>query len=134
MNKLYVGASLAEKSIAAAIIKDLSDFGYSITYDWTTHGKWTSIEELKECCGKEIAGVANCDLFFMYFPARFGTHVELGIALALYKKIILVIDRSNPTFADSNFEEKTFYQSNLISRFDDLKDAIDYAKTIFVKG
>lgn len=133
MNNLYVGSSLNEKTIASKIIKVLTDFGYSITYDWTTHGRLTSLDELKECCDKEINGVANCDLFFMYFPARFGTHVELGIALALKKKIILVVDRSNPNFANSNFEEKTFYLSDLVRRFDDLDDAIDYAKTIFQK-
>lgn len=131
MQKVYVGTSLLEKEIAQSIIADLTSCGYQVTYDWTTHGRLTNLEQLKECCYKEMDGVTNCDLFFMYFPARFGTHVELGIALALNKHIVLVVDRSNPNFDKSNFEEKTFYQADNIKRFDQLTAAIEYAKSIF---
>ena len=130
MNKAYVGTSLMEKDQARYIIKLLEDNGYTITYDWTTHGRLTNIEELKECCYKEINGVKECDLFFMYFPARFGTHVELGIALALDKQIILVVDKTNPNFSNSNFEEKTFYQADTVIRFDNLQSAVAYAKSL----
>lgn len=133
MNKVYVGASLAEKEVAQQIIQRLLSEGFIITYDWTTHGRLTDIKELKECCYKEMHGVQECDIFFMYFPARFGTHVELGIALALNKKIILVVDKANPSFGVSNFEEKTFYQADSIVRFDNIEDGIDYAKHIYQK-
>lgn len=130
MQKVYVGASLAEKETAKSIINKFIAIGFTITYDWTTHGRLTDVQELKECCYKEIGGVQDCDLFFMYFPARFGTHVELGIALALNKKIILVVDKTNPGFATSNFEEKTFYQADSIVRFDNIEDGVNYAKNL----
>lgn len=130
MNKVYVGSSLAEKETAKKIIEKLQAIGFTVTYDWTTHGRLTNTQELKECCYKEIGGVKDCELFFMYFPARFGTHVELGIALALNKKIILVVDKANHSFANSNFEEKTFYQADSIVRFDNIEDGINYAKLL----
>lgn len=126
--KAYVGSSLLEKDNAKSILDYLLNMGYEYTYDWTTHGKLTDLKELKECCYEEINGVANCDLFFMYFPARFGTHVELGIAIALNKKIILVVDKDNPNFNNSNFEEKTFYQADNIARFSNIAEGLNHAK------
>ena len=131
--KAYVGSSLVEKETARSILNALINLGYEPTYDWTTHGKLTDLKELKECCYKEIGGVEDCDLFFMYFPARFGTHVELGIALALRKHIILVVDKENPNFINSNYEEKTFYQADNIVRFDNIADGLSHASRLINK-
>ena len=48
MNKIYVGTSLYNGDKAKHFISRFKDLGMAITYDWTTHGKVETVEELIE--------------------------------------------------------------------------------------
>jgi nucleoside 2-deoxyribosyltransferase len=57
----------------------------------------------------------------MLMPARLGSHVELGIALALCKPVIIITN-------GEDFEKKSFYfldHVNIIRDIDALKGALD---------
>jgi len=103
--RVYVGASLHNAAKAKKVINRLIEAGVEITYDWTCHTPGTVIgaEELARIGVLEADGVRDCDLFFMVQPGRNGTHVELGIAIALHKPVIILHE------ADVEMEPKTFY-------------------------
>lgn len=119
MPKVYVGSSLLNATAVKSIQERFRAEGIEITYDWTTHGKVESERELIAYGHAEMAGVLSCDLFFMMHPARTGTHVELGLALAANKKIVLVNDLT--------VEQKPFYYLPNVYRFTSVDEAFDYA-------
>lgn len=121
MTKIYVASSLYNKTNVKALYKYLAYLQCSITYDWTTHGGVNDEVSLKEIGLKEYQGVVDCDVLVMLMPARLGSHVELGIALALCKPIVIITD-------GEDFEKKSFYfldHVNIIRDIDALKGALD---------
>jgi hypothetical protein len=121
MTKIYVASSLYNKTNAKALYKYLAYLQCTITYDWTTHGGVNDEASLKEIGLKEYQGVVDCDVLVMLMPARLGSHVELGIALALCKPVIIITN-------GEDFEKKSFYfldHVNIIRDIDALKGALD---------
>lgn len=119
MPKVYVGSSLLNATAVRAVQERFRSAGVEITYDWTTHGRVTSADDLAQYGRAELDGVLNSDLFFMMHPARTGTHVELGIALAAKIPIVMVNDLSA--------EQKTFYYLPNVHLFTDLEVAFSFA-------
>ena len=119
MPSVYVGTSLLNISLAKEIINKFRSHGVDISYDWTTHGQVFNSDDLYKYGTKEFDGVKSADLFFMICPARTGTHIELGIALAYGKPIVLVLDKDT--------ELKTFYFLQNVSRFSSLEVAFSFA-------
>lgn len=118
MPSVYIGSSLLNADVVKEVICRFKEQGIEITYDWTRHGRVTDEEDLKRYGMAEYRGVVECDVFFMIHPARNGTHVEMGIALACNKPIIMVIM--------DGIEQKTFYYLNNVQRFGHLEDAIQF--------
>lgn len=121
MLKVYVASSLHNKANVNDLYKYLGRLGHTITYDWTTHGGVNDPEALKSICLKEFNGVVDCDLLIMLMPARLGSHVELGVALALARPVIIVTD-------SDDFEIKSFYYMDnvhMIDGIDRLEETIN---------
>lgn len=116
--KVYVASSIFNASHIQPIIHFLREKGIEITYDWTVHGQVFDEAQLEEVGKKEYAGVVECDVLFMVFPARNGSHCELGIALALNKPVIILLDRVA--------ELKPFYFLPAVTRFQDEGEALSY--------
>jgi hypothetical protein len=124
LGKVYVGTSLHNAERAQQIQKRFRDAGCIITYDWTTHGQVHTEEELIRFGIEEEKGIQNCDVFFMIFPARTGTHWEGGLARGLQlagKKIAIVI------LMEEDQEKKTFHYLDGVSRFTDEDAAIEHS-------
>lgn len=119
MPSVYVGTSLLNAEQAKKIITRFHAAGIQITYDWTVHGQVFDEDNLRKYGVEELNGVKNADLFFMLHPARSGTHVELGIALASGIPVVLV--------HDLNAERKTFYFVPNVFRFTSIDDAFVFA-------
>ncbi len=124
--KFYVasGVSNAEKvNLAAAA---LTEAGHERTYDWTKHGDVSknTPERKREVAALESRGVAEADLVVLLLPGRFGTHAELGIALATseQKRILLWSASSAPFDGTEGF--CVFYHHPAVERvvcpFDEL--------------
>lgn len=122
MPSVYVGSSLLNANQASEVMQRFRDAGVDITYDWTPLvGQKFSDEQLGKYGIEEINGVKNADLFFMLSPARHGTHVELGIALASGKPVVMV--------DDPHAEKKTFYFVPNVFRFSSLDAAFVFTMT-----
>lgn len=70
--------------------KILEENGWKHTYNWAKNinGDET-IEDLIEYSKLEQQGIVDSDVVIILLPAGRGTHIELGMALALNKKIFL---------------------------------------------
>ncbi len=117
--KVYIASSLHNIARVKHFEQRFEEQGATITYKWSNHGQVFSEEELRKYAIGERDGVLECQLFFMVHPARFGAHVELGIAIA--NKIPIVILEETP------IEQKTFYYLEGVFKFTTEDDAFNFA-------
>jgi len=116
--KFYVASGVpnAEKVNLAA--SALQAAGHVRTYDWTTHGdvSKTPDERKREVAASESRGVLEAELVVLLLPGRFGTHAELGIALASAdnKRILLWSETSAPFDGTEGF--CVFYHHPAVER------------------
>ena len=97
--KFYIASKLGNHEQVKNLAGLLKLFGWEHTYDWTMvrSSKETDIETLKSIGQKEYAGVKDADIVIILTPQGRGTHVELGIAIAL-NKIIYICHESDEYF------------------------------------
>ncbi len=111
MKKFYVASSFRNIDAVRYIASKLAAEGYAHTYDWTKNAKareeqTATFEDLKEIGQKEMDAVMESDFIVVLLPGGKSTHVELGLALGLKKKIFLYSQDD----AFSNIEKtSTFY-------------------------
>lgn len=116
--KFYVasGVSNAEKVNQAAAA--LTFAGHTRTYDWTTHGDVSKADPdfKRHVADSESRGVQEADLVVLLLPGRFGTHAELGMALAsaANKRILLWSETSAPFDGTEGF--CVFYHHPAVER------------------
>ena len=81
---IYVASGLENREQAAALIRQLSMDGHTITYDWTQRGDVRNSGDLAmiETAQREVNAVAEAELVILLLPGGKGTHTELGLALA----------------------------------------------------
>ncbi|MCM3596160.1 nucleoside 2-deoxyribosyltransferase [Metabacillus idriensis] len=87
--KFYVASSFKNIEEVRHVSKKLKRMGYIHTYDWTQNEKASTLEDLKRIGQQEKNAVAEADFIVVLLPAGKGSHIELGIALGLNKRIIL---------------------------------------------
>ena len=63
--------------------------GWQLTYDWTLNERADTAEELQRIGLLEKVAIEDSKLVLIVLPGGKGTHVELGLAIAGKKKIIL---------------------------------------------
>lgn len=116
--KFYVasGVSNAEKVNQAASV--LKEAGHERTYDWTTHGDVSKADPnfKQHVASSESRGVLEAELVVLLLPGRFGTHAELGIALASAgnKRILLWSETAAPFDGTEGF--CVFYHHPAVER------------------
>ena len=117
--KFYVASGVpnAERVNQAAHV--LSSRGHERTYDWTKHGDVSaeSPERKREVAKTEAQAVIDAELVVLLLPGRFGTHAELGIALATCanKRVLLWSESSAPFDGEQGF--CVFYHHPAVERF-----------------
>ncbi len=106
--KFYIGSGLKNYELVNYYSSKLEENGWEHTYDWTENlSKDETIEDLKEISKLEQKGIIDSDVVIILLPAGRGTHIELGMALALNKKIFLCTDNKE----ELNIENTVgFYQ------------------------
>lgn len=88
--KFYIGSGLKNCELVDYYRKILEENGWSHTYNWTKNiNKDITIDDLIEYSKLEQKGIIDSDVVIILLPAGRGTHIELGMALALNKKIFL---------------------------------------------
>lgn len=99
--KIYVASGLANIERAAWLNTQLRGQGHDITYDWTIHGPAGHLGAagLGRIAEKEAQGVLAADLLIALLPGARGTHVEIGMALAAGRPVI-IWDETRQAFTD----------------------------------
>ena len=107
--KFYIASKLENYEQVMSLAGLLKSSGWEHTYDWTVHGsiKETNIETLKLIGQKEYDGVKNADIIIVLTPQGRGTHVELGMAIALNK--VVYICHEDAKYFQCNDNTSTFY-------------------------
>lgn len=90
--KFYIATRLENVAAHTRVARQLIAAGHVLTYDWSTHGAVfrEGLSRIKEVAHREMQGVVQADIIVMLWPGGRGTHVELGLALALGKPVIIV--------------------------------------------
>lgn len=113
--KFYIASGIWNCGLVNFYAKALEANGWQNTYDWTKQisgGK--TVGELAEYAQLEQKAIADSDAVILLLPAGRGAHVELGMALALKKKIYLCA-AAKEAFSVKN--TVAFYQLPDIVRF-----------------
>ena len=68
----------------------MEENGWRHTYNWAKNINYEeTVEDLIEYSKLEKKGIIDSDVVIILLPAGRGSHIELGMAIALNKKIIL---------------------------------------------
>jgi nucleoside 2-deoxyribosyltransferase len=87
-SRFYLATRKDRSDEADALAASLAEHGWERTYTWSALDP-SNTEGFAEVALKEIAGVRDADALIVLLPGGFGTHVEIGAALALEKPVIL---------------------------------------------
>ncbi|NQD65628.1 group-specific protein [Bacillus haikouensis] len=112
--KFYIASSLKNIHNVRYISEKLKLNGHTHTFDWTTLNPAVSLEKLQEIGQLEKEAVIQADVVIMLLPAGKGSHIELGIALALDKRIILYSSHGDINNLD---ETSSFYHLSQVEKF-----------------
>jgi nucleoside 2-deoxyribosyltransferase len=87
----YIASKLRNAESVKLVSRALADDGHVLTYDWTPHGPvWREgWERCRQVAVFETEGVKDADVVIVLLPGGFGTHTELGAALALGKPVVM---------------------------------------------
>lgn len=90
--RIYIATTLSNAPRAQALAEWLATHGAYVTYDWMSHGAQGHMGagHLANIAAKELAGVAEADAVIVLLPGGRGTHVEMGAALALGKRVVII--------------------------------------------
>lgn len=88
--KFYIGSGMKSCELVNYYSKILEEKGWKYTYNWAKNinGDET-IKDLIEYSKLEQQGIIDSDDVIILLPAGRGTHIEIGMSLALNKKIFL---------------------------------------------
>ena len=88
--RFYIGSGMKNHDLVDAYAKRLKESGWEQTYCWTKCiGMDATLDTLAEYAERERKGVADADVVIILLPAGRGAHIELGMALALRKRVFL---------------------------------------------
>ena len=86
--RFYLATRKDRSAQAAALLAALKAQGWERTLDWSEKGD-PDPDGYPEIAVAELAGVRDADVLIVLLPGGFGTHVEIGAALALGKPVSL---------------------------------------------
>jgi len=90
--KFYVGSKYCERNKAKKLMKELERQGHKNTCDWTNHSI-VDAEHLRQYALDDVRGVKKAKVVIFLFEKKHkykGCFVEMGVALAKNKKVIVI--------------------------------------------
>lgn len=88
--KFYVGSGMKNCEDVNKYAIMLKENGWEQTYDWVKNvSDDVSRDDMIKYASLEQDGVARADVVIILLPAGRGAHIELGMAMALNKRIFL---------------------------------------------
>ena len=110
----YIASSFNNIEKVRELSNRLKTKGYVHSYDWTQNERANSFEALSSIGTKEKEAVINSDFFVILLPAGKGSHIELGIALGLGKRIYLYSETNEIYEYDKT---STFYHVEGVDKY-----------------
>ena len=88
--KFYIGSGMKNCELVNYYANLLKENGWEQTYDWVKNvSDDVSLEDMIEYATLESQGIVDSDIVIILLPAGRGAHIELGMAMALNKRIFL---------------------------------------------
>lgn len=87
MRRFYLATRKDRAAEATAVAQALQARGWERTLDWGTGDD--KAESYTEIALAELAALRTADLLIVLLPGGYGTHVEIGAALALEKPVVI---------------------------------------------
>lgn len=87
--RYYLSTRKDRSDAAAGLIEALGAAGWERTYTWRDLGNVVAGEAFAAAAMAELEAVRAADVLVVLLPGGFGTHVEIGAALALGKPVVL---------------------------------------------
>ena len=88
--KFYVGSGMKNCELVNYYAKLLKENGWEQTHDWVKNvSDDISRDDMIKYASLESQGIVDADVVIMLLPGGRGAHIELGMAMALNKKIFL---------------------------------------------
>lgn len=88
--KFYVGSGMKNCELVNYYAKLLKENGWEQTHDWVKNvSDDISRDDMIKYASLESQGIIDSDVVIILLPAGRGAHIELGMAMALNKKIFL---------------------------------------------
>lgn len=88
--RFYVGSGMKNLELVNYYAKLLKENGWEQTHDWVKNvSDDISKDDMIKYASLESQGVVDADVVIMLLPGGRGAHIELGMAMALNKKIFL---------------------------------------------
>ena len=89
--KFYIASRFENCEQVNDLAGKLKSAGWTQTHDWTSPGtsKESSVEMITQAGIRAFNGVKEADVIIILTPQGRGTHTELGMAIALNKRIYL---------------------------------------------
>ncbi|WP_144569207.1 nucleoside 2-deoxyribosyltransferase [Bacillus pseudomycoides] len=91
----YIASSFQNKHLVQFVASQLKEEGWHHTYNWTQNERATNREQLQKIGQAEKQAIQNADVFLLLLDGGNGSHTELGMAIALEKKIYMY-HKNNP--------------------------------------
>ncbi|MCA1065791.1 nucleoside 2-deoxyribosyltransferase [Rossellomorea sp. AcN35-11] len=85
----YIASGFSNKDRVRYVSEALKMEGHIHTYDWTVNERASTFEDLRYIGQKEKDGIIHSHIVIVLLPGGKGSHVELGMAIALDKRVIL---------------------------------------------
>ena len=107
--KFYIASSLVNYEQVRDLSRLLRNAGWEHTFDWTLYCpvKENDAETLMSVGEKEYEGIRQSDVVIILTPQGRGTHIELGMAIALNK--IIYLCHHDDTYFKCDKNTSTFY-------------------------
>lgn len=115
--KFYIASRLENASRVKALKAILENQGWIHSYDWTVHGSVQNAgaRVIREVAEAEARGVDDAHVVVVLLPGGRGTHTELGMAIALRKRIVILSESEEIDFGQDG-RTCAFYHHPLCKR------------------
>lgn len=133
--RFYIASSFNNRSNVKELSQKLISYNFEHSYDWTINERANSIEDLSAIGTKEKEAIISSDFIVILLPAGKGSHVELGIALGLGKRIYLYSSNQEIYHFDKT---TTFYHvagvDTFVGDFENFTDYLIQKETFSFEG
>lgn len=116
--RYYVASAITNAARVNEVAALLNAKGHQRTYDWTKHGSvaGAAADLQGSVATQELHGVMDAELVVLLLPGRFGTHAELGAAIATAENKRILLWSEDASVFDGGDRFCVFYHFPAVER------------------